>query len=217
MSSNVSSYIIGLGHYLPERVISNDFFAGKTLYKIGYTGEREKAIETSDEWIQQNMGIRERRYGNENDTNHKMAKDAIMMGLQHANIEANDLEGIVVATVTSERRFPSTACEVQRLLEIRPGGRRFAAYDIGAACAGYLFALIRADQAIRCGDVEKGIAAVGVEKLSSINDMEDANAPLFGDGAGASVIVPSSYSGIAGKLVGRITASYETSEVMDGN
>ena len=217
MADNIFSILAGLGHYLPERVVGNDFFAGKMLYKIGYGGQREKAIETSSQWIEQNMGILTRRYAHATETVHDMAAAAIRMALQHAHFDAPDLEGILAATVTSDKSYPSTACEIQRLLDIRPSGKPFVASDIGAACAGYLFALIEADRLVRSRDIHRGLAVVGVEKLSSVTDFEDANAPLFGDGAGASIVIPSSYCNSSRQqIAGKIAATYQTSEVMDG-
>ncbi len=214
MVENKSSWIIGLGHYLPERRVTNEFFEGKKLKKIGYGGSVEKEVICSDAWIMQNMGIKERRYGGEHDTAHTMGAKALAMALEQAELLPSDLEGIITATVTSDKRFPSTACEIQNILGITKEDNSFFAYDIGAACAGYLHALTIADMHVRCG--ARAVGVVGVEKLSSINDLEDANSPLFGDGACAAVVVSgfcaSSFITSEKKRAGGIIASHITSD-----
>ncbi|OIJ10452.1 3-oxoacyl-ACP synthase [Anaerobacillus alkalilacustris] len=162
--------ILGMGSYVPENVITNV--------------DMEKKIDTSDEWIKTRTGIEERRFAPEHhDTSHMSylaAKDALEM----ANILPEELDLIVVATVTPDRPFPSVSAVIQDQL----GAKKAAAMDISAACSGFMYGMITAKQFIQSGDY-KYVLVVGSEKLSKLINWDDRNtAVLFGDGAGAAVL-----------------------------
>jgi len=162
--------ILGIGRYLPENIVTNKDF--------------EARIDTSDEWIRTRTGIEERRLASDDfDTSH-MAYEAAKAALNDADIKAADIDLIIVATVTPDRAFPSVACIIQEQL----GAKKAAAMDLSAACAGFMYGMVTAEQFIK-NNVYKNILVVGVEKLSKITDWNDRNtAVLFGDGAGAIVM-----------------------------
>ncbi|WP_077623066.1 beta-ketoacyl-ACP synthase III [Sediminibacillus massiliensis] len=164
--------IIGTGHYVPEKVLTNF--------------DLEKMVETNDEWIRTRTGIEERRIAEDHiDTSH-MAYEAALSALKEANLSAEDLDMILVATVTPDTPFPSVAC----MLQDRLGAKKVAAMDLSAACSGFMYGIITAKQFIETG-AYKNILVVGVEKLSKITDWTDRNTcVLFGDGAGAAVVGP---------------------------
>lgn len=162
--------IIGVGRYLPEKIVTNF--------------DLEKIMDTSDEWIRTRTGIEERRIAGESIDTSQMAHEAAEQALKDANLTAEDIDLILVATVTPDQPFPSVACMVQHSL----GATKAAALDISAACAGFMYGVITAQQFIETNTYEN-ILVVGVEKLSKITDWEDRNtAVLFGDGAGAVVM-----------------------------
>jgi 3-oxoacyl-[acyl-carrier-protein] synthase-3 len=162
--------ITGLGVHIPARVVTNRDF--------------EQRLETSDQWIMERTGIRERRYAAEDETVSLMAKTAAERAMARAGITASDLEAIIVATATPDRILPSTACYLQALL----GADRAAAFDLGAACSGFIFGLTTAEGLI-ASEQATNVLVVGGEKLTSITDMTDrSTAILFGDGAGAVVV-----------------------------
>ncbi|MGD6817646.1 beta-ketoacyl-ACP synthase III [Metabacillus sp. 84] len=164
--------IIGIGRYIPENVITNH--------------DLEKRMDTSDEWIRTRTGIEERRIASDDIDTSDMAFMAAEKALEHAGISAQELDMILVATVTPDRPFPSVACRIQERL----GARQIPAMDISAACAGFMYGLVTGKQFVETG-VYKNILVVGVEKLSKITDWEDRNtAVLFGDAAGAAVLGP---------------------------
>ncbi len=164
--------LVGVGHYVPERVLTNQ--------------DLEKMVDTSDEWIRTRTGIEERRIADDDMNTSDMAYLASKKALEDANIKAEDLDLILVATVTPDYPFPSVGC----LLQEKLGATNAAAMDLSAACAGFMYGMITAGQYIN-NDTYKNILVVGVEKLSKITDWEDRNtAVLFGDGAGAAVIAP---------------------------
>jgi 3-oxoacyl-[acyl-carrier-protein] synthase III len=164
--------IIGIGRYLPEKVLTN--------------ADLEKMVDTSDEWIRTRTGIEERRVAGENINTSDMAYEAAKKAISDAEISAEDLDLILVATVTPDQPFPSVAC----LLQDRLGAKKAAAMDISAACAGFMYGMITGKQFIDNG-VYKNVLIVGVEKLSRITDWDDRNtAVLFGDAAGAAVLGP---------------------------
>ncbi|OEH91630.1 beta-ketoacyl-ACP synthase III [Bacillus solimangrovi] len=164
--------ILGMGRYLPERVLTNQ--------------DLEKMVETSDEWIRSRTGIEERRIANDDIKTSDMSYYAAKEALENANVDAKDIDLILIATVTPDHPFPSVACYVQERL----GAKNAAAMDLSAACAGFMYGVITAQQFIQNG-VYKNVLVIGAEKLSSIVDWEDRNtAVLFGDGAGAAVIGP---------------------------
>ncbi|WRP08114.1 beta-ketoacyl-ACP synthase III [Rossellomorea aquimaris] len=164
--------IIGIGRYLPEKIVTN--------------ADLEKMVDTSDEWIRTRTGIEERRIAdNETDTSD-MAYEAAKTAIADANISAEEIDLILVATVTPDQPFPSVAC----LLQERLGAKKAAAMDISAACAGFMYGMITAKQFIDNG-AYKHVLVVGVEKLSKVTDWDDRNtAVLFGDAAGAAVLGP---------------------------
>ncbi|MCA0172314.1 beta-ketoacyl-ACP synthase III [Bacillus sp. RAR_GA_16] len=164
--------LLGVGHYVPERVLTNH--------------DLEKMVDTSDEWIRTRTGIEERRIADDDMNTSDMAYLASKKALEDANIKAEELDLILVATVTPDYPFPSVGC----LLQDKLGATNAAAMDLSAACAGFMYGMITAGQYIN-NDTYKNILVVGVEKLSKITDWEDRNtAVLFGDGAGAAVIGP---------------------------
>ncbi|KAA0565264.1 ketoacyl-ACP synthase III [Bacillus sp. CH30_1T] len=164
--------IIGIGRYLPEKIVTN--------------ADLEKMVDTSDEWIRTRTGIEERRIAdNETDTSD-MAYEAAKTAIADADISAEEIDLILVATVTPDQPFPSVAC----LLQERLGAKKAAAMDISAACAGFMYGMITAKQFIDNG-AYKHVLVIGVEKLSKVTDWDDRNtAVLFGDAAGAAVLGP---------------------------
>jgi 3-oxoacyl-[acyl-carrier-protein] synthase III len=162
--------IIGTGSYVPERVLTND--------------DLSKIVETSDEWITTRTGIKERRIAAEGENTSDMASEAARRALASAGITAADVDLIIVATVTPDMFFPSTACIVQKKLE----AWNAVAFDISAACSGFLYALQTARHFINSGN-RKTALIIGAEKLSSLINWTDRNTcVLFGDGAGAVVV-----------------------------
>ncbi|XXM73895.1 beta-ketoacyl-ACP synthase III [Lysinibacillus sphaericus] len=162
--------IIGIGRYLPEKVLTN--------------ADLEKMVDTSDEWIRTRTGIEERRVAGKDTNTSDMAYEAAMKAIEDAEISPEELDLILVATVTPDQPFPSVAC----LLQERLGAKKAAAMDISAACAGFMYGMITAKQFIDNGAYQN-VLVVGVEKLSKITDWDDRNtAVLFGDAAGAAVL-----------------------------
>ncbi|MCY9684243.1 ketoacyl-ACP synthase III, partial [Paenibacillus apiarius] len=164
--------IIGTGKYVPERVLTNS--------------DMEKLVETSDEWIVSRTGIKERRIAAEHEATSDLAFHAAEQALTAAGITAEQLDLIVVTTVTPDTTFPSTACLVQERL----GAKRAAAFDLSAACSGFVYGLANASNFIAMG-IYKYALVIGAECLSRITDYTDRNTCiLFGDGAGAAVLGP---------------------------
>lgn len=162
--------IVGTGSYTPVRVLSN--------------ADLERSVETSDEWITTRTGIKERRIAASDEQTSDLAAKAASAALENAGLAAEDVDLIIVATVTPDMFFPSTACFVQQKL----GAKRAACFDISAACAGFLYAIEIAQQFITSHTYDT-ILVVGAEKLSSIVDWTDRNTcVLFGDGAGAAIL-----------------------------
>jgi 3-oxoacyl-[acyl-carrier-protein] synthase-3 len=150
-----------------------------------------RVLETSDQWIVERTGIRERHIARPEQTVARLSQEAAEQAMAVAGVTAADLDSIVMATVTPDRLLPSTACDLQALL----GADRAAAFDIGAACPGFIYALTVAEGLIASGQSET-VLAVGAEKLSAITDFQDrSTAILFGDGAGASIVRRSSRPG----------------------
>lgn len=164
------SRIAGVGSFLPEHVSTNDDMA--------------KIVDTSDEWIVERTGIHVRHFADENTSSSVMAIKAAEQALKAANMTGDDLDMIVVATITPDKTFPSTAVYVQAGLGMKHG----YAFDVSAACSGFLYALRAADNTIRLGQAKTALV-VGVETLSRITDFKDRNTcVLFGDGAGCVVL-----------------------------
>jgi 3-oxoacyl-[acyl-carrier-protein] synthase III len=169
---SVPVQIAGTGSYLPERVLTNQ--------------DLERMVETTDEWIVTRTGIRERRIASDRQATSDLATEAARKALKDAGVKAEDLDLIIVATVTPDMAFPATACYVQFKL----GAKRAVAFDISAACSGFLYAMDLAAAQIAAGAVRAALI-IGAEKLSTITNWKDRNTcVLFGDGAGAAVLTP---------------------------
>jgi 3-oxoacyl-[acyl-carrier-protein] synthase III len=146
--------------------------------------ELEQMVDTSDEWIRTRTGISERRIAAPNESTSDMATAAALAAMEQAQVSAEDIDLIIVATVTPDTAFPATACWVQKRL----GATRAACFDVSAACAGFLYALEIAQQFIST-HVYNTVLIIGADKLSAITDWTDRNTcVLFGDGAGAAVL-----------------------------
>ena len=162
--------IAGVGHYLPDRVVGNDWFAS--------------FLDTSDEWIVSRSGIRRRHFAAEGQTTSDLAIRAARAALADAGLEPDDVDAIVLATSTPDLTFPATATIVQAGL----GMTRGFAFDVQAVCAGFVFALANADAMIRAGQARR-VLVIGAETFSRILDWDDrSTCVLFGDGAGAVVL-----------------------------
>lgn len=162
--------ISGIGSYVPEKVVTNHDLA--------------KIVDTSDEWIVERTGIRERRIAEQDLATSDMASIAAKRALEDAKLSAEDIGLIIVATVTPDHAFPSTACIVQKNI----GAINAAAFDISVGCTGFVYGLVIAEQFIKSGFYEK-VLVIGAETLSKIVDWQDRNTcVLFGDGAGACVL-----------------------------
>ena len=174
----VYSRIAGTGSYLPERVLTN--------------ADLEKMVETNDEWIVSRSGIRERHIAAEGETTSDLAFHAAKRALEAAGLDAADIELIVLGTTTPDVIFPSTACLVQDRL----GANGCAAFDVNAACSGFIFALSIADKFIRTGTVKNALV-IGAETLTRMVDWTDrGTCVLFGDAAGAVVLKADETAGI---------------------
>src|SRR5688572_12592911 len=178
MTQQIYSRIAGTGSYLPEKVLTNDDLA--------------KFIDTSDEWIAARTGIRERHVAAEGEFTSDLAYHASVRALEAAGVDAKDLDLIVVGTTTPDLIFPSTAC----LLQHRIGAGGCAAFDVNAACSGFIYALTVADKFIRSG-AAKNVLVVGAETLTRMLDWSDrSTCVLFGDGAGAVILKPDTETGV---------------------
>jgi 3-oxoacyl-[acyl-carrier-protein] synthase-3 len=177
--------IVGTGSYLPARVLTN--------------ADLEQMVETSDEWIRTRTGIRERRIAAENEASSDMAAEAAQRALASAGLRPEQVDIIIVATLTPDMPFPNTACFVQQKI----GARNAFCFDIEAACSGFIYALDIARRYIVAGDAET-VLVIGAEKLSSVTDWQDrGTCVLFGDGAGAAVLRPATDgSGIVASVMG---------------
>ncbi len=165
-----SASIVATGAYLPSRVMTN--------------ADLEKIIDTSDEWILTRTGIRERRIADEGELTSDMGARAAEQALQQSGIDPKSIDLIIVATCTPDTVFPSTACHIQHKI----GATRAAAFDLQAACSGFLYALVTAEQFVAAGAYQT-VLVIGAEKLSSIINWQDRNTcVLFGDGAGAVIL-----------------------------
>ena len=164
-----SAGIVGLGHYVPDRVLSN--------------ADLEKMVETSDEWIVERTGIRERRIVAPDQSLADLAENAARAALKNANLSIESIDLIIVATCTPEWLFPSTSATLQNRL-----GATCGAFDLGAACSGFVYGLVTAAQFVATGAM-KNVLVVGAEVMSRYVNWEDRNTCiLFGDGAGAAIV-----------------------------
>ncbi len=165
--------LVGTGHYAPKRVMTNDEFS--------------KFLDTSDQWIRDRTGIRERRISSDEESNACMGKAAAMQVLNDLGMTPLDLDAIVYATASPDRLLPSAACDVQSIL----GAKNAAAFDVGAACAGFVYALNVAEGLV-ASEQARNVMVIAAERLTKITDWSDrTTAVLFGDGAGATLMRPS--------------------------
>jgi 3-oxoacyl-[acyl-carrier-protein] synthase III len=187
-----ASRILGTGHYIPPVVRTN--------------ADLEKMVETTNEWIIERTGIRERRIAPEGIVTSDMATEAAKQALEAAEIKATDLDLIVVATITPDMPMPATAVFVQQKL----GAGTCPAFDLSAACGGFVFGLSIADQYIRSGTM-KNVLVIGVELLSRVVNWEDrTTCVLFGDGAGAVVLGPANGATARGKPRGLLATKIKS-------
>ena len=178
MTQQVFSRIAGTGSYLPEKVLTNDDLA--------------KFVDTSDEWIASRTGIRERHVAAEGETTGDLGYHAAVRALEAAGVDAKELDLIIVGTTTPDLIFPSTACLIQH----RIGADGCPAFDVNAACSGFIYALTVADKFIRSGAAKTALV-IGSETLTRMVDWSDrTTCVLFGDGAGAVVLKADSETGI---------------------
>jgi 3-oxoacyl-[acyl-carrier-protein] synthase III len=160
----------GTGSYAPARVMTNNEFS--------------TILDTSDQWIRERTGIRERRISSKDETNACMGKAAALQVLQQTGLTPLDIGAIVYATASPDRLLPSQACDLQAIL----GAKNAAAFDVGAACSGFIYALSAAEGVIAAEQAEH-VLVIAAEKLTSIMDWTDrTTAVLFGDGAGATIV-----------------------------
>ncbi|MGA3144945.1 MAG: beta-ketoacyl-ACP synthase III [Verrucomicrobiota bacterium] len=162
--------ITGVGSYLPAKILTN--------------AQLEKMVDTSDEWITTRTGIKSRRQAAKDEFTSDMAAHAAQRAMKKAGVTADQIDLIIVATITPDMPFPATACIVQQKI----GARRAAAFDVEAACSGFIYALEIGQQFIMSRTLDT-VLVIGAEKLSSITDWTDRNTcVLFGDGAGAAIL-----------------------------
>ncbi len=170
MTQHIKVGIAGTGSYVPEKVMTNDDYA--------------KFLDTSDEWIRERTGIRERRFAPAGMATSHMAEAAARKAMAAANVAPEDIDMIVCGTVTPDNMFPSTACHLQHRL----GCVKAGAFDLSAACTGFIYSLSVGWSLVKAGTV-KNCLVIGAEKLSTLLNMTDrTSCILFGDGAGAAVV-----------------------------
>lgn len=187
MSNSFPSVVIkGVGSYAPQKIVTNE--------------DLSSVVETSDEWIRTRTGIGERRIAEGEETVSFMASEAAKQALEQSGILAEDIDLLIVATMTPDMMFPSTACLVQSKL----GMRKVACFDLEAACSGFVYALEVGSSMLKAGTYRNALV-IGSEKLSSIMDWNDrTTCVLFGDGAGAAVLSKTDEEdvGVLGALMG---------------
>lgn len=172
MNEKIRAGILGTGSYLPEKIVTNK--------------DLEKIVDTNDEWIVSRTGIRERHFAAADEFTSDMATKAAQSALESAKLKPSDLDLIIVATITPDMPTPSTACYVQTKL----GAPQAAAFDISAACSGFVYGMSIARAFIESG-LYKTILLIGAEKLTTFIDWKDrGTCVLFGDGAGAAIVGP---------------------------
>ncbi|MFB3884450.1 MAG: beta-ketoacyl-ACP synthase III [Thermodesulfobacteriota bacterium] len=177
--------IIGTGSYVPERILTNH--------------DLEKMVDTSDQWILERTGIRERRIAGEDETNVTMGRDALEKAIGGARIDPIDIDMLVVGTNTTDPVWPSAAGHIAQLLNLR---KNIPFFDLQAGCTGFNYSLAMAEQFVKSGQY-RTVAVVGSDKLSTITDYEDRNTcVLFGDGAGAVVLQRRAEEGIVRSHLG---------------
>ena len=174
----IFSKIIGVGSYLPKKVLTNK--------------DLEKSLDTTDEWITSRTGIKQRHIVSPGQQTSDLAFEAARKAISNSNINTDEIDLIIVATTTPDKIFPSTACNVQTKLGIK----NCPAFDIQAVCSGFIYALSVADKFIKTKSA-KNILVIGADSMSKITDYTDrSNAILWGDGAGAVVLSSSDQQGI---------------------
>jgi len=182
--------ILGTGSYVPEKILTN--------------ADLEKMVETTDEWITQRSGIKERHVSDENTPTSKLCIEAALRALAAAKIKPEELDFILVGTITPDMMFPSTACIVQAAL----GAKNAAAFDLAAGCTGFIYGL-ELGRSLIIADPKRKVLVIGAEELTKITDWTDrGTCVLFGDGAGAAVLgeveedrgILSTYLGADGNL-----------------
>jgi len=194
----IRSVVQGCGAYLPERVVTND--------------ELAKKVETSDEWIQQRTGIKQRHIAADGEFTSHLAIKASERALAHAGVKASDLDLIVLATATPDETFPATATRVQAALGMTKG----AAFDVQAVCAGFVYGMSIADSLIKGGMASTALV-IGAETFSRILDWNDrGTCVLFGDGAGAVILSADSKPGVHASVL-RADGSYADILSVPGN
>jgi 3-oxoacyl-[acyl-carrier-protein] synthase-3 len=167
---SLRSFIVSTGSYLPDKIVTN--------------ADLEKMVDTSDDWIVQRTGIRQRHVAADNQPTSDLAIRAARNALESSNLSPADIDGVIVATTTADQSFPSVAVRVQAALGLRPG----PAFDVQAVCSGFVYALSVSDAMIKSG-VMKRVIVIGAEKMSSLLNWEDrTTCVLFGDGAGAVIL-----------------------------
>lgn len=192
------SKIIATGSYLPEKVLTNK--------------DLEQLVETNDEWIFERTGIRQRRIIAKGEKTSDMAYQAALKALEMAQMDASEIDLIIVATSTPDAIFPSTSCIVQNKLGIKTKGT----FDVQAACTGFIYALTTADCYIRSG-MAKTALVIGADSMSRIVDYNDrGTCILFGDGAGAAILQASDEPGILGCDI-RADGAYNSILTCDGH
>jgi 3-oxoacyl-[acyl-carrier-protein] synthase-3 len=176
--------IISSGSYLPEKILTNK--------------ELEGRVDTSDEWITERTGIKERRVADESETSVDLAYKASIDAISKSNIDKKDIGAIFLATCTPERKFPSSAVLLQNKLNIKDA----FSFDINAACTGFVYALDVAKKYVESGQIKYALV-VGTEKITSLLDWTDRNTcVLFGDGSGAMIVAASYEPGIISSTIG---------------
>lgn len=194
----IRTKIIGCGHYLPQKILTND--------------DLSKMVETNDEWISTRTGIRSRHIAENDELTSDLALKAVLQAMKNAKITADDIDMILVATATPDYTTPATACILAQKLQLKSGT---PAFDLNAACSGFVYAMTMVDNMIRLGQIKTAVV-VGVETLSKIVDWQDRNTcVLFGDGAGAVVVKASQGQGDAsdtGVLATKIYADGQQAE-----
>ena len=196
------SEIIGCGSYLPERIVTNE--------------ELSTMVDTSDEWIVERTGIRQRHLADEGELTSDLAFMAAKKALEHAGTSARDLDLIVLATTTPDNTFPATATKVQAMLGMEQG----AAFDVQAVCSGFIYGLSIADNFIRSGQVKNALV-IGAETFSRLLNWQDrGTCVLFGDGAGAVVlsaaesVPPSDHASARGILSTHLHSDGRTNDLL---
>lgn len=177
--------IVGLGKYLPEKILDNNYF--------------EKIVDTNDEWITTRVGVKERRISDENTFASDLAAKAAERALEDANMNAEDIDLIILSSVSPEMYTPSGSCIVQSKI----GAKNAIAFDLNAACSGFIFSITTAAQFIENG-MYKNVLVIGADTLTKITEYKDrATCVLFGDGAGAAVLTSTDEeTGILGSILG---------------